>query len=353
MRLLLALLALAACGAPISEGELGATRSRLTAAATPPPYATFAEQVDHSTWQRGQLHAHTTRYDGSATPEQMVTWYRDNGFAFLSLSEHGIRIDPEPLRHLERPGFVLLPAEELSPAVRLVAGGPALPAHMQGVCTTSQMGNAASAFTSKAAMLSWGIGKVAAANGIGIVNHPNFYDMWPASELTPAASVPYLEIWSGHTGVGSDGTATMPSVETTWQQTLDMGMDFAPVAVDDSHSANPAGGTGPGKAWVQVAAPETTEAAICAALRARHMYASNGPSIARIHVGCERFAVTLGSAGRVDFIGTGGAVLATHEAAAGDTVSYRLQGSEPYVRARVTSPTGRRAWTRAYRTRQP
>ncbi|MDD3587546.1 MAG: hypothetical protein PHQ75_10230 [Thermoguttaceae bacterium] len=39
-------------------------------------------------WYRGCLHTHSLWSDGTALPELVIQWYRDNGFAFMSLTDH-------------------------------------------------------------------------------------------------------------------------------------------------------------------------------------------------------------------------------------------------------------------------
>lgn len=47
------------------------------------------------TWYRGCLHAHSLWSDGNVFPEDAVAWYRDNGYQFLSLTDHqALQIDP-------------------------------------------------------------------------------------------------------------------------------------------------------------------------------------------------------------------------------------------------------------------
>jgi hypothetical protein len=109
---------------------------------------------------------------------------------------------------------------------------------------------------------------------------------------------------------------------------------------------------------VEVFAEEASAPAICEALAMGRFYASSGATLVRIAVVGEMFSVWPKQAGaRVDFIGAGGEILARVRPEAGATVgaearaeaSYRLRGDERYVRARVVLPSGKSAWTQAYR----
>lgn len=39
-------------------------------------------------WYKGNLHTHTTRSDGTLSPEEIVKWYEDNGYSFLAITDH-------------------------------------------------------------------------------------------------------------------------------------------------------------------------------------------------------------------------------------------------------------------------
>ena len=60
-----------------------------------------------------------------------------------------------------------------------------------------------------------------------------------------------------------------------WDRQLDEGATLAPFATDDAHY----GATDLGDAWTMVRAADRSREAVVEALRAGHVYASNGPSI--------------------------------------------------------------------------
>ena len=39
-------------------------------------------------WLKGNLHTHTTRSDGTGTPDEVIAMYRDDGYDFLALTDH-------------------------------------------------------------------------------------------------------------------------------------------------------------------------------------------------------------------------------------------------------------------------
>ena len=47
-------------------------------------------QADEARWYKGNLHTHSLWSDGNDFPEMIVDWYVQQGYDFLSLSDHNI-----------------------------------------------------------------------------------------------------------------------------------------------------------------------------------------------------------------------------------------------------------------------
>jgi hypothetical protein len=223
--------------------------------------------------------------------------------------------------------------------------------HVNALCTRTQIPGGA--FLSTAAALSNAISAVLAQGGVPIVNHPNFDWALSPSDVIDARDAPLLEIWSGHPYVYSEGDSTRPSHEALWDRALTSGAEFMGVAVDDVHRIDVSGNplALPGKGWVEVFAEQVEERAICAALAAGQLYSSTGVELLRVTVTRTDYIVESATPDVVvTFIGAGGRelgrqVLGTAPAKA----SYSAKGKEGYVRARLESPNGKRAWTPAVR----
>ena len=53
--------------------------------------AEISEQTKpNSRWWKGNLHTHSFWSDGNDFPEMIVSWYAENGYNFLTLSDHNI-----------------------------------------------------------------------------------------------------------------------------------------------------------------------------------------------------------------------------------------------------------------------
>src|SRR5205809_5332801 len=44
-------------------------------------------------WYKGNLHTHTLWSDGDDYPENVVSWYKDQGYNFLALSDHNVLLE--------------------------------------------------------------------------------------------------------------------------------------------------------------------------------------------------------------------------------------------------------------------
>ena len=48
---------------------------------------------DATSWYKGNLHTHSFWSDGDDFPEAITQWYVDNGYGFLSISDHNTIAD--------------------------------------------------------------------------------------------------------------------------------------------------------------------------------------------------------------------------------------------------------------------
>ncbi len=308
----------------------------------------FAEVIDVSTFQKGNIHTHTSWSDGDSLPDVVYRWYRDHGYDFVAVTDHNTRTDPLQFKSIERKkSFVLLPGEE----VTMMGAGRQV--HVNALCTKTTIGGHHTQHQGES--LAWAVQKIREQGGIALVNHPNFDWSLTAADVAQARGAQLLEISSGHPWVHTDGDATHLAHEAIWDALLTQGETFAGVAVDDSHhfrglGRDPAHQARPGRAWIQVFADAPERDPICAALAKGSLYASTGVTILRLTVKDDTYAVALGRSDvDVEFIGKGGAILQSGKPGVDGTATYRLVGTEVYVRARITTADGKRAWTQPSR----
>lgn len=303
----------------------------------------FVRTFDATSFSKGNLHAHTNRSDGDAPPEEVIGWYRRNGYAFLAITDHNLLTTATSYPELQDAAFKLVSGEEVS----MRAGGRQV--HVNSLCTEHPIGGGN--FASSAEALAWATTRIASAGGVALVNHPNFDRAIDARDLLAAGPASLLEIMSGHPYVYSNGKLDRPSHEALWDYALGEGARFMAAAVDDLHhlqvDADPPAFAG--RAWVDVFGTRNDSIAVCEALRQGNLYASNGPSIRRIDVTQTTYTVWPAEAGAtVTFIGKGGRVLeAVGPLAVGAAASHSLSRADGYVRSKVAAPDGSEAWTPA------
>jgi hypothetical protein len=316
-------------------------------------HAHFVEPVSADHFQRGNVHTHSTRSDGTAPLGDMIGWYRDHGYQFLAMTEHDQRLDPAELDAYATPGFVVIPGEEVTDS------WGDRPLHVNALCARATIPGGRH-FDRAEVGLATILAEVRGQGGVPLVNHPNFHWALQATDIARGASGRILlEMWSGLPAVQATGDPTHPSEEAIWDEVLARGTDALPVAVDDAHGLHdgPGGSDAlPGRGWVETFGNETSRDAICAALAGGRLYASNGPSFARIAVqGDTLLVATTDAAATVAFLGERGETLLEARAAevplsqGAHELSYHLAGGELLVRARLTDALGHQAWTAAYR----
>lgn len=362
-------LGLAACGvarAPAPTASSASESPGVAASSVTPPLLSaaprrprFVKDVDVASFKKGNVHTHSNVSDGDSSPDTVVRWYRDHGYDFLALTEHNILIDTTKLASLETPRFKLVSGEEITMT------GHGAQVHVNGLCLGSVVTGGTYATPREA--LDHAIAAVNAQGGVALVNHPNFEWALSPDDVVRSEGAQLLEVASGHpfvntlgdcgaSGPTSSSEPCRPSHEALWDAALSAGRDFAPVAVDDAHKFKPARAipeARAGRAWIQVFSSEGGPEHICAHLRAGELYASTGAEVSRYRVREDRMTLWPASDDAVvEFVGQGGRVLELGrrvETSDAGAVSYVIDGSEGYVRARIREPSGAQAWLPAAR----
>ena len=293
--------------------------------------AAFRDRVDARAFVKIQLHVHTSESDGDSPPEAVAGWYAAHGFAAVALTDH------DRLTRVQLPGLTMIPGVEIS------AHGGKKPVHVNALCGTAALAGARAASPGEA--LADAVTRAHADGALALVNHPNWADALRGADLLAAPPFELLEIASGHPAVADGGDASHPPAEALWQALLDAGRAVFAVAVDDAHDfARPGEDRKPGRGWVDAWDAQKP----CEALRAGRFYATTGVRLRRLRVAAGRLTVDAADfppGSVVEFLGAGGRLLAESKAV---PASYAPKAGDRFVRARLTLPDGRRAWTQAY-----
>ncbi len=287
-------------------------------------------------WLKGNIHCHTSLSDGDAPAEEVVAWYADHGFDFLSITDHNMLTTAASERLVLVPGTEITLLDEDKP-VHVNALGiramPSLPGWQGDIARTLQDA----------------VNAARAAGGIAMINHPNFHWAFGEAEMARVTGWALLEIMNTSTETNNFGADGRPSVEAMWDGLLSRGLRVFAAATDDMHDLRkPWYGfvSPPGRGWVCVRAAERSAAAIVAALAAGDFYASTEVELDDVTMDARGVRLAIRAAHyyayTTQFIGRGGRVLAE---AHGVAPAYAVRGDEGYVRARVFSSNGGWAWT--------
>jgi hypothetical protein len=306
------------------------------------PAATFeVPEAQRGPWYKGNTHTHTTNSDGDSSPEVVARWYKDHGYDFLVLSDHNVFTDPATLASLVDSSFLLIPGEEVTSAFDdrpVHVNGLNLPGLVEPRTAETMVGT-----------IQANVDAVREVAGVPHINHPNFRWAFGGQELALVERDRLLEIWNGHPTVHNVGGGGTPGMEEVWDALLTGGKRIYGIAVDDAHHFQgefSRDRANPGRGWVAIQAPDKSAQALMAALEAGRFYASNGVELDDVVVASRRLEIHIAARGdfrhTTTFIGAGGRVLAT---TAENPAVYVPDGTETYVRARITDSMGYHAWT--------
>jgi hypothetical protein len=323
-----------------------AAYAALSGAQVPSPTAAPAATLH---WYKGNTHTHTLNSDGDSTPDEVVRWYRDHRYHFLVLTDHNFLTDVTALNALhgadER--FLVIRGEEVSSSFEKK------PLHINGLDPT-RLVEAQTDGTSVADVLQQNVDAIRMANGVPHINHPNFGWAITADDLASLRNNKLFEVYNGHPMVNNLGGSGRPGLEQVWDTILSRGVLLYGIATDDAHHfkrlTDPTSSR-PGQGWVVVRAASLEARAILEALERGDFYASTGVELADYQVADGAITIKVKPitwAGyRIQFIGRGGTVL---EEVQGPDATYRIKGTEGYVRAKVLESDGSVAWTQPVMT---
>lgn len=293
-------------------------------------------------WYKGNTHTHTLNSDGDSTPNEVVNWYRSNGYHFVVLTDHNFLTSVEGLNALHGADekFLVIRGEEVTSAL----GDK--PLHVNGLDASRLIGRQQG--TTVVEVLQRSVDAIRAAGGVPHINHPNFRWAVTADELRQVENNRLFEIFNGHPQVNNLGGGGVPGLEAAWDAILTSGKLLYGIAVDDAHTFKEPGNpnvAGPGRGWVVVRAPRLESRALLEAMERGDFYASTGVTLETYDVTDRTMTVAVAtrtfSKYRIQFIGRGGRVL---EEAAAARATYTFAGDEGYVRAKVLESNGQIAW---------
>lgn len=294
-------------------------------------------------WYKGNTHAHTLNSDGDSTPDEVVRWYREQGYNFLVLTDHNFLTSVDGLNalHGAEEQFLVIKGEEVTDKF----GDK--PIHVNGLNIANQVepqgGN------SVAETIQRNVDAVREESGVPHINHPNYRWAITAEDLKRVSNYKLFEIFNGHPYVNNESGGGTPGLEEVWDMILSSGKLVYGIAVDDAHHfKRPWDKTAalPGQGWVVVRAERLSASLILQAMERGDFYASTGVELENYKVDEKSITIKIKPVQvtryRVQFIGKGGAILSE---AVTNPATYQFTGNEMYVRAKIIDSNGKVAWT--------
>jgi len=325
--------------------------------------AEISEQTKpDSQWWKGNLHTHSFWSDGNDFPEMIVSWYAENGYNFLALSDHNIlsvgdkwiefpnrggiienayqkylakfgldwvetedgiesgrKVRLKPLNEFrslfESPGrFLLMQSEEIT------AQFINIPVHL----------NATNLYRFIAPKSGKSVREVIQNNVDAVyqqrqeigrpilvhVNHPNFGWALTAKDIALVKNEKFFEVYNGHPAVRNYGDQDHISTEKMWDQILThrltngTGEIIYGIATDDAHNYHQyqMNKSNPGRGWVMVKATHLSAESIIKAMENGNFYASTGVKVKSIEIGQTSYRIEItpedGATFTTQFVGT-------------------------------------------------
>jgi hypothetical protein len=278
-------------------------------------------------WYKGNTHTHTLWSDGDAAPEYAVSWYKEQGYDFLSLTDHNvlsrgtkdISIKPDYKLSLERveqlkkmfgaenvmvhtkdgkpvmrlrtldqlqgqfeePGkFLLIEGEEITGKTHVNG------INLEKVLRASKSKNNIESMRQQVALVdehSKQTGRPMFAH----INHANWSAGISAEEIAAVTEARYFEIYNGHGGVKNwgDEKEGKAHMDTKWDIILTHRLSknkndvMYGVATDDTHNYFGKGSARPGRGWSMVLAVDLSPNSITEAFLRGDFYSSAGVTL--------------------------------------------------------------------------
>jgi len=276
-------------------------------------------------WYKGNLHTHSTNSDGLYTPLQVINWYWERGYDFLSLTDHRVLTIVEDL---PKRSPLLIPGMELNGQDESTGGDY----HIVGLGLRSMLKQPESLSAQEA------IDAIVGDGGLAVLAHPYWLGQIPTDLLHLERAIG-LEVFNTSVPV----TIAKGFSACIWDALLDRKCNLFGLAVDDTHWRYYDGGQG----WVMVKAAACTPEAILSALAQGAFYASQGPVIYDFRVEDGIATARTSPVKSIAFMAerSHGRMFTAANGGLLTEARYVLRNERTYVRLECVDAEGRTAWS--------
>ena len=275
-----------------------------------------------NTRYRVNLHTHTTRSDGAATPEEAIKRYRAEGYDALALTDHWIFGASQVAEN----GLLLLSGIEYDTQTDTKDGL----FHIVGI------GMREDPALPRDASVQEMINAIKHASGFAVLAHPAWSLNTP-EQILPLENVDATEIYNSVSGVHMSRRADSSLI-------VDMlgakGRLYPLLASDDTHYYD----NDACVSWIMVRAAECTQESILNALYRGDFYATQGPEVHLYREGDE-LVVRCSACREIVFLSDRAFSRRVFEGEELSSARYTPIEKESFIRVVVTDQNGKMAWT--------
>ena len=280
---------------------------------------------------RGNVHAHTTNSDGTLSPKDLITAYRDEGYDFIAATDHFMDRFDYPVtdtRDLRTSDFTtLLGAELHGPGLENGGLWHILALGLPVDFAPQQQGESGPEIAARAR----------AAGAFVVLPHPQWTGVSTRDALT-VKDFDAIEIHNeGHTNDSDRGNGWFLA-----DLLATAGCRFSCTAADDAHfklRPDRFGG------WVQVKAESLDPEALLDAMKAGHYYSSTGPEIHNVAFTEDEIVVECSPAESVIVAGHGSTDRFVRESGMTRATFPIGPFENAFARITVIDKDGMKAWT--------
>ncbi len=288
---------------------------------------------------KGALHIHTTRSDGSGTPEEVIKLHYENGYDFLALTDHRVY---NFINHAPEIPMTVIPGMEFN--ARFEKGNGFRTYHTLCLGPAKEDGNGfehdqvfENGIASNQEEYQAYLDDFAAKGNLNAYCHPEWSGT-PARYFDKLQGLFAMEIWNSGCVINCD----MDKDASYWDELLGQGKRIWGIATDDGHAMNEHC-----HGWVMVRA-ENNVNAILEALKNGAFYSSCGPEIYDFRVEGDKVIIECSNVAMVRlhsdmhptrFVKADENGMTRAEFVMGDRYPY------DYVRVSVIDKDGKYAWT--------
>jgi len=274
---------------------------------------------NNGNWYKGNTHLHTTNSDGTLTPEEICEIYKNAGYNFISITDHGKITSGQKFSD-----FLLIPGVELNKGNF----------HVVGI-------NIKENFSVEKLSFQEIITGIKNQDALPVIAHP-YWSGFTSQDLLSLNDYVGIEVYN--TTCHSLRGKGYSSVH--WDEILQTGRKVFGFAADDGH--HPTDNKRDDDilvSFIMVKSKSLDTKSICDSIKNGLFYSSTGVIVDDLKIQDKKIVIKFSPAYYVDFIGYN----ASGKRISGmgkeiTSAEYLINGDEKYIRIEITDKNNKKAW---------